>query len=206
MLPTSFDHGVVGVTGGPSGSAYAGFFQGNVYVSGTLSIGGTKSAVVLHADGSHRRVYCQESPEPWFEDFGKGQLVGGRATVRLDADFAALVKTDDYGVFPVPEGDCNGLYVTSKTPQGFEVRELRGGSVAVGFSYRVVARRKDVPGVRLERFTPPPPADLKALPVPRVPAAGQQQQASPAPASAPTSSQATPTPTPTVRPTATTAR
>jgi hypothetical protein len=32
-------------------------------------------------DGSHRRLYCLESPESWFEDLGKGQLQGGQANV-----------------------------------------------------------------------------------------------------------------------------
>ena len=70
-----------------------------------------------------------------------------------------------YRVFLTPEGDCNGLYVSSKSPTGFEVRELKGGTSSLGFSYRVVAKRKDIPGARLERVPmparverPPPPA------------------------------------------------
>ena len=44
----------------------------------------------------------------------------------------------------------NGLYVQRKTSSSFEVRELQKGASAVGFSYRIVARRRDVKGKRLE--------------------------------------------------------
>ena len=78
-------------------------------------------------------MYCLESPESWFEDFGQGQLVNARATVRLDPDFGAAVHSDDCAVFTTPEADCKGLYVTSKSPTGFEVRELQGGTSTLAF-------------------------------------------------------------------------
>jgi hypothetical protein len=139
----------------PGGNA--GYFSGAVTVDGpfTVSPGFPKSAAVDHPDGSRRRMYCQEAPEPWFEDFGTGQLKGGTATVRLDQDFAQVVKTDDYSVFPIAEGDCKGLYVANKTPTSFEVRELQGGTSGVPFSYRVVARRKDDVGKRMEKVAVP---------------------------------------------------
>ena len=48
----------------------AGAFVGNVIIDGNLQVTGTKSAVVPFPDGSHRQLYCLESPESWFEDFG----------------------------------------------------------------------------------------------------------------------------------------
>jgi hypothetical protein len=50
-----------------------------------VATGGTKSAAVKDATGQHRLVYCVESPESWFEDFGSGQLVGGKAEIKLDS-------------------------------------------------------------------------------------------------------------------------
>ena len=41
-------------------------------------------------DGSHRLVYCVESPESWIEDVGKGTLAGGKAPITLDKDFGEL--------------------------------------------------------------------------------------------------------------------
>jgi len=76
---------VVGATNNVAG-AYAGSFFGSVSVSGALTVLGVKSAAVGHPDGSHRRLYCVESPESWFENFGKGQLQNGCATITIDSD------------------------------------------------------------------------------------------------------------------------
>lgn len=145
---------LLGVSGAPNGTA--GYFHGAVFIDGSFQVmNGPKSALVAHTDGSHRRVYCQESPDPWFEDFGRGQLVGGKASVKLDPDFMAISRGDDYEVFPVPKGECNGLYISNQTPASFEVHELQGGTSNVPFSYRVVARRKDDVGRRMEKVNIP---------------------------------------------------
>jgi hypothetical protein len=52
-------------------------------------------------------------------------------------------------VFLTPEGDCRGLYVSERDERGFIVRELQGGHSDLGFSYRIVAKRKDVKAPRL---------------------------------------------------------
>ena len=71
-----------------------------VIVGGDFTVvGGAKSAAVPHPDGSHRRLYCVESPESWFEDFGGDTLVCGEAAVALDPDFAAVVDASNYHVF-----------------------------------------------------------------------------------------------------------
>jgi hypothetical protein len=105
---------------------------------------GTKAAAVPFPDGTQRVLYCMESPDLWFEDFGEAQLARGRAVVKLDADFAKVIKTGDYRVFVTPEGDCGGLYVHRKRSANFEVRELAGGQSSIAFSYRIVGRRKDI--------------------------------------------------------------
>jgi len=133
--------GVYGETG--AAGAYAGFFRGNLYVTGQI-FAVIKDAIVPFSDGSHRLMHCMESPEHWFEDFGAARLKRGRAVVKLDADFAKTIRTGDYRVFITPEGDCGGLYIKSKRGEGFEVRELQGGTSNVAFSYRIVGRRKDI--------------------------------------------------------------
>ena len=138
----------------PTGSA--GVFDGNVVVHGDFSVikPGTKSAVVPFPDGSHRRLYCLESPESWFEDFGFGQLVNGQAQIQLDPDFAATVNTHVYHVFITEYEDNNALYVTKRSSTGFEVRAK--ASTADGtFSYRVVAKPKGITPTRLEKVTLP---------------------------------------------------
>jgi hypothetical protein len=135
---------------------FAGIFLGPVVTWGPfVNFGGPKSAAVPHPDGSHRLLYCMESPESWFEDFGEAKLVKGKAAVKIDKDFAGVAKTDAYHVFLSPYGESNGLYVSRRNRNGFEVREQSGGRNTLTFSYRVVARRKDVPSERLPKFDVP---------------------------------------------------
>ncbi len=152
-------------TGLNNNNAYAGYFDGNF-----VCVNGVKSAAVPHPDRTHRLVYCMESPESWFEDFGTGQLVNGKAEVALDADFAAIVHADTYHLFLTPRGDCKGLYASAQTATGFSVRELQGGTSSLSFSYRVVAQRKDVRAARLAKFTPAQGGrQVKPLQLPKAP-------------------------------------
>jgi hypothetical protein len=144
----------------------AAVFKGTVWVDGTFLVapGQTKSAAVPHPDGTLRQLYSLESPESWFEDFGRAELSGGSTRVELDADFAALVDTDDYHVFLTPEGETNGLYVSDRTPRDFEVREQGEGTSALAFSYRIVARRGDVVAERLKTVEEPLPPPERTPP------------------------------------------
>jgi hypothetical protein len=156
--------GVSATTPLPDGRVrgWAGQFDGKVFVRTNFVVRGTKSAAVPHPDGSHRQLYALESPESWFEDFGRGEITEGRTRVELDPDFAAVVRAEDYHVFLTPEGDSRGLYVASKESGGFEVREQQGGTSTLPFSYRVVARRADVEAQRLEKVELPPPIQQDA--------------------------------------------
>ena len=107
---------------GLSTTGFAGMFFGNVQITGDLLVNGAKSAVVRFPDASHRRLYCMESPESWFEDFGVSHLVNGQAQVELDPDFAAVVKSDTYHVFISEYEDNNALFVAKRTSTGFGVR------------------------------------------------------------------------------------
>jgi hypothetical protein len=127
-----------------------------VYGFGNIGATGTKSAVVPAEDGNgHLTLYCLESPECWFEDFGSARLSGGSAAVKIDPEFAQTVHTAGYHVFVQAEGPCRGLFVRDKTATGFVVQELGGGVSSTPFAYRIVARRKDVSAPRLNRVTLP---------------------------------------------------
>jgi hypothetical protein len=163
------------VAQGPASGVFAaaGYFVGQVFIVGDLTVFGVKSAAVPHADGSHRLLYSLECPESWFEDFGEDELVNGKAEVKLDPDFSAVVRAKKYHVFVTPCGDSRGLYVTKKTDKGFEVREQQGGKGKVKFSYRVVAKRKDIKGERLKKISlpmaPPKPPQLPKIVRPKIP-------------------------------------
>lgn len=166
---------VVGATNGVAG-AYAAAFYGPVIVSGNFTVvGGAKSAAVPHPDGSHRRMYCLESPESWFEDFGRGTLACGEALVLLDPDFVAVVNAADYHVFLTAYDSDAYLNVLDRSATGFRVRASEG--VEGVFSWRVVAKRKDIAGPRFEPVEIP-----KEPPPPPVPGAVDQEMlAAPAP-------------------------
>jgi hypothetical protein len=153
---------------GSSAGGYAAILVGNVWVTGSQTVLGPKSAAVRGADGGLKRLYSLESPESWFEDFGSGQLSSGSATVQLEPGFAAVVHGDNYRVFLTPKGDSSGLYVTNLTPGGFTVHEQQGGKSNVAFDYRVVAKRKDIEGARLEHVNEP---KLPDVPKPVTPSA-----------------------------------
>jgi hypothetical protein len=146
---------IVAYNSNSSGSpfyAYNGAGKG-CYVdsSGNINCTGSKNAVVA-IDGGQRKVALSaiESPKNWFEDFGSGQLSNGSAVVTIDPEYQETVNTAmDYKVFPVPRGDCKGLYITNETPSSFEVRELGSGTSNVGFDYRIVALRKNYENIRM---------------------------------------------------------
>lgn len=152
---------------GSCAKGLAGHFKGAVVIEGDFTVkGGVKSAVVPHPDGSHRQLYCMESPESWFEDFGEAKLVDGKAEVRLDPDFAALVDAKGYHVFLTPYGESKGMFVGKRTAIGFHVSEQQRGTSNVRFAYRVVAKRKDVVAGRLKKVKLP--AVSKDLQLPKL--------------------------------------
>jgi len=164
--------GIVGMTGNPASPA--GAYFGDVKIAGNVYANNLKGAVVPFPDGSRRALYCMESPEVWFEDFGSAKLA--RAVVKLDANFAKVIKRGDYRVFVTPEGNCHGLYVRRKSANNFEVRELMGGKSSIAFSYRIVGRRKDIKQPRrfakIDMPLPPPPRPPRAPRKPVPTAAG----------------------------------
>ena len=74
-----------------SGELYAARLNGNVTIRCDLTVCGKKSAAVAFPYSSHRLMYCVESPESWFEDFGFAQLVNGEAHVGLDPCFVSVM-------------------------------------------------------------------------------------------------------------------
>jgi len=123
---------------------------GNLNISGNLVVSGSKSAGVKLQNGREVALYAVESPENWFEDFGSGEMNNGVAWVPLDGSFAeATNATVTYHVFLTANGDSNGLYVSRKTPAGFEVREHGGSASNVAFDYRIVVRRRGYETIRM---------------------------------------------------------
>jgi hypothetical protein len=107
---------------------------------------GLKSTMVKGFNNENRIMYCTEAPEVLFQDFGTGQLSGGRAHIDIDPLLAKNIHVSDdkpLKVFIQLEGDCKGVYVANKTANGFDVVELNGGSSNVKFTWQIVANRAD---------------------------------------------------------------
>jgi hypothetical protein len=144
--------------GGRSERGWAGYFEGNVIVQGNLHVTGQKSAAVPHPDGTLRSLFCVESPESYFEDFGEAVLAEESVRVALDEDFAALVRRTRYQVFLTSYGP-QAIYVSRRDPDGFEIARMPGDDgtkkrrVRVG--YRILAKRADLRPTRLPKVSTP---------------------------------------------------
>jgi hypothetical protein len=134
---------------GTSGSAYIDY-NGNETLSGTLTTSRGTYVRTNGTNGAAMLEYTGRATAPEVEDVGEAQLTNGRAYVPIDARLSESIdRRVAYYVFVTPEGDCNGLYVTQKSPAGFAVREFRGGRTSLAFQYRIVAKPVDEDGVRL---------------------------------------------------------
>jgi hypothetical protein len=107
---------------------------GNVYYHGTLNNFARTST------GVEATAYSPQSTRPAIEDTGTARLVDGRAIVMLDPAFARAIETQrPYQIFLTPGGDTRGLYVASKSPSQFVVREVQGGRGTFLFDYHIYA-------------------------------------------------------------------
>lgn len=121
-------------------------------------------------------LYDMQSPDVWYEDFGEGTLVGGKAEIKIAADFAAAVDTANYHVFLTSHDPVSmGLAVAARHADIFVVQEHAGGTSNLTFSWRMVARPKGntqerMPTLTLPDIKIPDPSTLPVPPVPPLPA------------------------------------
>jgi hypothetical protein len=135
---------------------------GDVYYAGSLK------SFARTANGSTVTAFTAKATAPTVEDTGTAELVAGEVVVRFDPAFAASIDaTGSYRVFLTPDGDTRGLFVASKTPAGFVVRESQGGRSTLTFDYRVVATSLGQTGRRMS-FTSLGAAEVPRAPLPLV--------------------------------------
>ena len=140
-------------TGGTSEAIHTDNF-GNVvrinYWNGTtqykINGAGSVSTIVAGMNGEKVTLHAPETPEIYFQDYGEGKLVSGKAHIDIDPMFTKNVMIDQkhpLRVFIQPEGECNGVYVTNKTVAGFDVVELQGGQSNISFQWTITCNRAD---------------------------------------------------------------
>jgi len=119
------------------------------YYSGTaykVYGNGTVSTIVKDTKGDMVTLHCPETPEAYFQDYGSGKLVNGKAHIDIDPIFAkniAVNQDHPLRVFVQLQGDCKGVYTSNETQTGFDVTELQGGQSNVPFTWTVVGNRAD---------------------------------------------------------------
>jgi hypothetical protein len=161
---TTNSSGGAAVFGSPTNStAYSGYFTGGLglHVTGNQTATGTKSALV-QVGPDWRKLYCEEAAEVYFNDYGSGKLVNGRAHIELDPIFLQTVTIDSDNpmrVFVQMNTEISGVYVV-KGLSGFDVIENGGAHSAGSFDWRVVAKRKGYESVRMELASPPLPVTV----------------------------------------------
>jgi hypothetical protein len=118
--------------------------SGNVYYHGSLN------TFARTTSGRQVSAFAAQTSAPTVEDVGSAQLINGEATVTLDPAFAASIDAvRPYHVFITPNGDRHGLYVATKSPHSFVVRETQSGRSSIAFGYRIVANAVGLSGKRM---------------------------------------------------------
>lgn len=126
------------------------FINGN----GDLFVHGSYNNFTKVRGGGVAVSYTSEAAAPTIEDNGTAQLINGTATVELDSAFARSIDTNRvYQVMLTPDGDTKGLYIASKTPTSFVVREVQGGRGTLAFDYHIYAPKLGQAGQRMSVLT-----------------------------------------------------
>ncbi len=120
---------------------------GNLTVSGNFTAGGTKATLVEDKEGNMRSMFCNESPEVLFQDYGTSSLVNGKVHIDLDPIYASNVTINEkhpLRVIITMNDECpNNVYVTNRTATGFDVVEMNHGTSGASFTYEVIANRAE---------------------------------------------------------------
>jgi hypothetical protein len=112
-------------------------------------------------DGNIATGFGSTTTSPTVEDNGTAKLVGGMAVVQLDSAFANTIDLrKTYNVMLTPDGDTKGLYIASKSPTAFIVREVQGGRGTLDFDYHIYAPAL---GQATKRMTEISPAQAAAI-------------------------------------------
>jgi hypothetical protein len=148
------DYGYLGYSSSQAG----GYFHDNgtdySYIAyngyGILS-NGTKSTMVKDENNQERVLFCNESPEVMFEDYGEGQLVNGKAHITLDGLYAKHVAINEKHPLRVfiqleDNENCKGVVTKNKTATGFDVVELNGGVSNTPFEWHIICNRANEEG------------------------------------------------------------
>ncbi|GKX65652.1 phage tail spike protein [Inconstantimicrobium mannanitabidum] len=133
------------LTSSSTGGAYLG---GDMYVSGTLSAGGSKTRVVDTSQGK-RGLNAYETPNALFADYGHDTLdSNGECTINIDTLFLETVTASEgYEVFLTKYGKGD-IWVEETNDTNFKVC----GEPNLKFSWNIVLKQKGYENTRLQKI------------------------------------------------------
>jgi hypothetical protein len=120
-------------------------------------------STIMSTSGGKKSLMCPESPEAWVEDFGSGEIVGGRCHVDLDPLFLDCVTVNEehpLKVFVQLTSPLAQQYYVEKGKTGFDVVVVADDAQSAGaaFDYKVVAKWKGYEHIRFEPVEESPAA------------------------------------------------
>jgi hypothetical protein len=118
-----------------SGDLFAQYNKGNVYTLG-------KNVELVKANNNVTPVYTVSSTKATVYDKGSIVLVNGTAYVPFSTEYKGLLG-EAPTVTVTPNGECNGLYISSVDKNGFTVKELMHGASNATISWIAVGNRID---------------------------------------------------------------
>jgi hypothetical protein len=123
---------------------YAATLSGDLMVWGDIDKDGSCRFVEDHpTDPTKEIVYvCLEGGETGTYTRGSAQLTDGTVVVQLPEHFSLVTSAEGLTVQVTPTSECRGLYVVSKSPTEFVVKELNGGTGDATFDFLVNGIRK----------------------------------------------------------------
>jgi len=135
------------------GKVYGAYVEGGnygLYSHGTVF----KDDLDVHLQHGRGRetsvLYTNVSTDVTIQTSGFATLSGGKSFIRFDEDFRRAVSSDVPIVVTVtPTGDCNGVYVSDVTGDGFAVVENNAGKSSVQVAFIAVGRRAGYENPRL---------------------------------------------------------
>ncbi|MBI5220197.1 MAG: hypothetical protein HY958_14815 [Bacteroidia bacterium] len=128
---------------------------------------GTVATCIPDLNGNPVTLHAIETPEFYFQDYGQGKLVNGKAHIDIDPILAKNIIVNEKHPLRVfiqleDNENCKGVIVKNKTVNSFEVVELNGGVSNTPFQWFITCNVADVMiGKRLSKF-----ADLRFEPGP----------------------------------------
>ncbi len=135
-------YGVYGFAGG-AGTNYAGYFAGNVNVTGTLSKGGGSFKIDDPIDPANKYLYHSFVESPDMKNVYDGVVIldpDGGTTIQLPAWFDVLNRDFRYQLTAIG-APAPGLYVAQEVVNN--TFRIAGGSPGMKVSWQVTGIRKD---------------------------------------------------------------